>query len=127
MFPLLAVYSAFSTTTVVFHKRIQEGTRPDGQPLWGWESLPIEGCLYTIDRPETQDEQHRYQSDDRLTVHIPKGNDHIDFSGYIVGIGGSAYVVEGNAVTYMPENTPGAFNRTVTAYRRAEVALPEED
>lgn len=118
--------SLFDTVTLKFWQRVHTGTRPDGQPVFSWQPFEISGCLYTVDAPQTEEEAQRYHSTDRVQVSIPKGHDHIDFTGALLAVDNKVYKIEGNSMTSMSENTPGQWNRTVYGYRPPNLSYPSE-
>lgn len=106
-----------------FYLRHDAGTSDEGGQLFSWTTLDL-GCFWYTDSNTMDENGFRLLSRERATISIPKGNDHIDFTGCRVVLNGAVFVAEGNANTSMPENTPGLYNRSLIALRDASKGVP---
>ena len=104
---------------VALYRRAEDGFDEMGEPIIEWVAETVEGALWTQgegDSERLSDGVRPFGTDDTVTVHLPK-----TYAATVAGcefeILGRRYRVEGDPVGYMPELTPGRWNRRVTARR----------
>lgn len=86
-------------------------------PTWVIKAISVDNCLVA---PELEpmilpEQQAKTQTRDRIRIHMPLTSTD-DVSNSTVVWSGKTFIVNSSATVFMPENTPGQWNR----YFRAE-------
>lgn len=104
---------------VTLYRRVEAGEDEMGEPIVSWEPETIYDVLWSQgegDSTGLPDGFRPLGTDDTVTVHLPK-----TYTASVAGCEfefcGKRYKVEGDPAGYMPELTPGRWNRRVTARR----------
>ncbi|TNU89046.1 hypothetical protein FIC87_12665 [Eggerthella lenta] len=104
---------------VTLYRRAEIGRDEMGEPIVEWIPETVEDALWTQGEGDSEglsDGARPLGTDDTVTVHLPKAY-KASVAGCEFEILGRRYRVEGDPVGYMPELTPGRYNRRVTARR----------
>lgn len=99
-------------TTLVFSKRVKVGTDANNNPTYEIATITVANCLIAPIREPlpTHEQQAISQDRDRLRVHMPKTSTD-DVSDSTVAWDGKNYMIDSDSTVFMPENTPGQWNR----------------
>lgn len=104
---------------VTLRRRVEAGEDEMGEPIASWEPETIDGALWSQGEGDSTVLSEGFRplgTDDTVTVHLPKAYT-ASVAGCEFEIRGERYKVEGDPTGYMPELTPGRWNRRVTARR----------
>lgn len=105
------------TLTLVFKKKVQDGSDKFNNPIYKIEEITVDGCLIApIAEPlDIKEAQAMQQNKIQCRVHLPKtftedvGNSTIEWNNRV-------WTVDSSSTSFMTENCPTKWNR----YFRAE-------
>lgn len=98
-------------------RKSASGTDEMGEPIIAWVSEEVENVLWEQGSANNIGDPTRPDGTiDDVTIHLPKTYT-TSVKGAEVEINGVRYAVIGDPIGYMPDLTPGAWNRPVTCRR----------
>lgn len=101
--------------TLTFKRKVQAGTDGMNNPVYNTQNIVVHDCLVAPIVPSAAPEQQAMtQTRGQIEIHLPKTFAG-DVGGSTVEYMGEAYRVDDSGAVYMPENTPGRWNRNFRA------------
>lgn len=102
-------------TTLTFKRKVKAGTDGMNNPVYNTENVTVDDCLVAPVVPSAAPEQQAMtQTRGQIEIHLPKTFSG-DVGGSTVDWSGQTYRVDNSGAVYMPENTPGRWNRNFRA------------
>lgn len=100
---------------LTFKRKIKAGVDGMNNPVYNTENVEVEDCLVAPVVPTAAPEQQAMtQTRALIEIHLPKTFAG-DVGGSTVEYMGRTYRVDNSGAVYMPENTPGRWNRNFRA------------
>lgn len=98
-------------------RKTESGEDEMGDPIVSWVPETVDNVLWSKSRSADLDDVSRPDgTEDTVTFHFPKTYT-ASLSGCKIVLGSRTYDVVGDPVGYMPEHTPGVWNRPVMGRR----------